>query len=111
MNQKLLGILCVIASIVTETIGQVNLKKSTLIRHPIKKRIVMVFGLTLMLIEVFIWNYVMQILDLSIAYPLSSFGLIVITLMSKFYLKEQVCLRRWVGIFCVLFGGIIVGSS
>ncbi len=111
MNQKLTGIFCVIFSIITETIGQVNLKKSTLIKDPVKRRIVLLFGLSLMLTEVFIWNYVMQILDLSIAYPLSSFGLIVISLLSKFYLKEQISLRRWLGIFCVLFGGIIVGAS
>ncbi|RZD15651.1 MAG: hypothetical protein EVJ46_08945 [Candidatus Acididesulfobacter guangdongensis] len=50
-------------------------------------------------------------LPLSIAYPLLSSGYIFVLLLSKFFLKEKVGIRRWLGVFVIITGICVVFFS
>ncbi len=50
-------------------------------------------------------------LPLSIAYPMLSSGYILVLLLSKFFLKEKIGLKRWFGVFIIIIGIFIIFYS
>ncbi len=53
----------------------------------------------------------LSILPLSIAYPMLSSGYVIVVLLSKIFLKEDVSLRRWFGVFVIIVGIFIIFNS
>lgn len=49
--------------------------------------------------------------DLSFVLPVTSIGYVVVALLGRFLLHENVSSERWLGIFLILCGAILVGSS
>lgn len=68
-------------------------------------------GIVLYLISMFFWIKVLSKIDLSIAYPFVSIGVILTVILAATTLGESVPLLRWVGIFITLFGVYIIVSS
>lgn len=50
-------------------------------------------------------------LPLSIAYPLLSSGYILVLIFSKFFLKEEVGFKRWLGVFVIIIGIFVIFYS
>lgn len=50
-------------------------------------------------------------LPLSIAYPMLSSGYILVVILSKIFLKEEVSLKRWIGVFVIIIGIFIIFNS
>ena len=58
-----------------------------------------------------IWSTVLTKIDLSVAVPIASFSYILVPLVSIIFLHEQVTALRWLGVFFVLAGVILVSLS
>jgi drug/metabolite transporter (DMT)-like permease len=66
----------------------------------------------LVVVTVFIlWSMVLSKIDLSVAVPIASFSYILVPLVSIVFLHEQVTALRWVGVFFVLAGVVLVSLS
>lgn len=57
------------------------------------------------------WLRLLQILPLSIAYPMLSINFIVVTLIGQFVYKEPVNLKHWLGIASIMFGIILMSMQ
>ena len=58
-----------------------------------------------------IWSMVLTKIDLSVAVPIASFSYILVPLVSIIFLHEQITALRWIGVFFVLIGVILVSLS
>ncbi len=58
-----------------------------------------------------IWSTVLTKIDLSVAVPIASFSYILVPLVSIIFLHEQITALRWLGVFFVLAGVILVSLS
>ena len=58
-----------------------------------------------------IWSMVLSKIDLSVAVPIASFSYILVPVVSIIFLHEQITALRWLGIFFVLAGVILVSLS
>lgn len=66
----------------------------------------------LMVVCVFIlWSLVLSKIDLSVAVPVASFSYILVPAVSIIFLHEQIAALRWLGVFFVLAGVILVSLS
>jgi len=63
------------------------------------------------IISLCIWLVVLSRADLSFAFSADSMHYIFIALASRFILKEQVGLKRWVGIILIITGITIISFS
>ncbi|HVE75753.1 MAG TPA: EamA family transporter [Actinomycetota bacterium] len=70
-----------------------------------------VLGLGLFGASAVSWLIVLSRAPLSLAYPFAGLTYILTALFSRFVLKEQVSWVRWLGIFLILTGILIVGRS
>ena len=71
-----------------------------------------IFGALIMLFFATIF-YLLALskLPLSIAYPMLSSGYVLVVLLSKIFLKEEVSLKRWLGVFIIMFGIFVIFNS
>jgi len=58
-----------------------------------------------------LWLIVLVHMEVSKAYPFLSLGYVLIVAISKFYLKEEVDLFRWIGVLLITLGTVLVGVS
>lgn len=70
-----------------------------------------IFGIFLYLISMFFWIKVLSKIDLSIAYPFVSIGLVFTVILAAAGLGESVSASRWFGIFITVCGVYITVSS
>jgi len=68
-------------------------------------------GIILYLISMFFWIKVLSKIDLSVAYPFVSIGIIITVMLAALTLGEPVPIMRWVGIFITLCGVYVIVSS
>ena len=68
-------------------------------------------GLTLFGISSIFWMVVLSRVPLSVAYPFVGISYVVIVLMARFVLAENVPALRWVGVLVVAAGITIIGLS
>lgn len=126
MNQGLLFILfLIVLTSACDTVSQLLLKLSInsldlhvntlrrvlgfvfqLIRIP-RLRISLIFSA----FSLFIWLFVLSRVDLNFAFSLDSMHYIFIALGSMWFLKEKVGFVRWLGIFSIIFGIVLVSLS
>ncbi len=93
--------------------GQVKLSLKTLHKEILKIYFnVFVFsGVVLYLLSFFIWIFVLSKIDLSYAYPLVSVNFVLVAFFSKLFFKEKVSKKRWISIFVILVGVVLVTMS
>lgn len=65
-------------------------------------------GLIFSIVSLGVWLFVLSKVDLNFAFSLDSMRYILITLASGMFLKERISLGRWLGVFCVVCGIILV---
>jgi multidrug transporter EmrE-like cation transporter len=68
-------------------------------------------GLALFGISSIFWLVVLSRVPLSVAYPFVGVSYIIIVLLSRYVLHEQVPLMRWLGVVIVATGIAIIGFS
>lgn len=70
-----------------------------------------VIGGLLFVISLGLWTIVISKLDLSYAYPLVSTNYVIVSLLSKVFFKEKITRYRWMSIFVILAGVVLVTMS
>ncbi len=70
-----------------------------------------IIGIVLYLISMFFWINVLSKIDLSVAYPFVSIGVILTVILAAITLHESIPLLRWIGIFITLSGVYLIVSS
>ena len=66
----------------------------------------------LMVVSVFIlWSMILSKIDLSVAVPIASFSYILVPVVSVIFLHERIAALRWLGVFFVLAGVVLVSLS
>ena len=68
-------------------------------------------GLFLYVISAAVWLVVLSAVDLSFAYPFIGFTYVMILILSKFVLKEEVNLIRWIGALIITIGVIVISRG
>ena len=68
-------------------------------------------GLFLYLISAAIWLIVLSTVDLSFAYPFLGFTYVMVLVLSKFILKEDVNPIRWIGALIITAGVVIISRG
>jgi multidrug transporter EmrE-like cation transporter len=68
-------------------------------------------GLLSLILMFIIWSTILSKIDLSVAVPIASFSYIFVALISILFLNETITLLRWIGIFLILTGVIVVSVS
>jgi drug/metabolite transporter (DMT)-like permease len=76
----------------------------------IKSPLVIV-GLLLYVISAAIWMVVLSTVDLSFAYPFLGFTYVLVLVLSKFILKEDVNPLRWTGALIITAGVIVLSRG
>ncbi len=59
----------------------------------------------------FLWLIVLSKMELSLAYPMLSLGYVLVTLISKFFFKEEIPRSRWIGVAIIMFGIILISRT
>jgi len=68
-------------------------------------------GLTIGILNHFLWLVILYHIDLSIAMPVGSTIYIFVPILSIIFLNEHVTLLRWAGIFLIIAGIHLVAKS
>jgi drug/metabolite transporter (DMT)-like permease len=68
-------------------------------------------GLFLYFISAAIWLVILSMVDLSFAYPFIGFTYVMVLVLSKFILKEEVNPIRWAGAFIITVGVVIISRG
>jgi len=68
-------------------------------------------GLFLYVVSAAIWMVVLTAVDLSFAYPFIGLTYVVILILSRFILKEDVNPLRWAGAFIITIGVILISRG
>ena len=68
-------------------------------------------GLFLYFISAAIWLVILSTVDLSFAYPFIGLSYVLVLILSKFILKEEVNPIRWVGGFIITAGVVIISRG
>ena len=58
-----------------------------------------------------LWLLGLQKLELSYAYPLVSFGYVLVSILSLFFFRERVDRNRWLAVIVISFGVFLIASS
>ncbi len=68
-------------------------------------------GLFLYFISAAIWLVILSTVDLSFAYPFIGLSYVLVLILSKFILKEEVNPIRWIGAFIITAGVVIISRG
>ena len=124
MTPKAIGIITLIVAMVVESFAQVSLKIGAsggpqILSSPYRQMASRyrvsaspsawkALGILLYGLEIFLWTLVLHRLDLSIAFPMGSLCFVGVALLSMLFLGELVDRVRWLGVFCILSGAVLI---
>ncbi|MBU2638623.1 MAG: EamA family transporter [Nanoarchaeota archaeon] len=93
--------------------GKVNIRLKSIIKDMFNLyfRRYIIFGGLIFILSLALWTIVLSKLDLSYAYPLVSANFVVVSLLSKLFFKEKISRFRWLSIFVILIGVVLVTMS
>ena len=109
MTGAMTGVLLVILCAIIEGIAQVFLKKSVLV--PDGKRLWIVAGAALFVLQALIYTGALQFVEVSTAFPIGSIGLVVVAILSWKYLRERLTRTRWIGIGLIIVGVTLLAAG
>ncbi|HEY9775240.1 MAG TPA: SMR family transporter [Planktothrix sp.] len=109
MDARLLGLLLVLLAVTLEAGVQVSLKKTSVKGSTGKMWLTL--GVICFTLNAVAWTFVLRLLDVSVAYPLGSLSFVMVAILSKFLLRENVTKKRWAGVCLILCGTAFVGLS
>ena len=70
-----------------------------------------VVGTAMMVIFFFLWLAVLSWEDISIAIPMQALNYVIVALLAKYYMHEEMSPLRWIGITMVCVGVILITKS
>lgn len=70
-----------------------------------------IIGTAMLALFFFLWLAVLSWEDLSVALPLQALNYVIVALLARFYLGEQVTPLRWSGIALVCIGVLLITKS
>lgn len=115
MNSRTLGLIFVFTAVMAEAFGHAALKRAAG-RHANLGRMLLsgwrwaAMGIALFLVDLSFWTLALQRLDLSLAFPLQSLGLVALAVVARLFLGETISSRRWLAIGLILAGTVMVGA-
>lgn len=65
-------------------------------------------GTCLYVVSLLLWLGAMSTLDISLMYPLASLAYVIVAIIAFIFLKEDITLLRWMGIFMVMGGCFLI---
>ncbi|ABL00426.1 EamA family transporter [Pelobacter propionicus] len=71
----------------------------------------LILGTTMLAVFFFLWLAVLSWEDLSIALPMQALNYVLVAILAKYLLHEQVSPLRWTGIILVCIGVMLITSS
>ncbi|NMP28832.1 4-amino-4-deoxy-L-arabinose-phosphoundecaprenol flippase subunit ArnE [Rahnella sp. SAP-1] len=71
----------------------------------------MALAILLMGVGLLLWLRVLQLLPLSIAYPMLSMNFVLITFSAHWFFNETIDRRHWVGVAFIMLGILLMGLS
>jgi len=106
MSPTAFGVLLVAASTMVEGFGQTFLKKSSL---DVERRVRWILlGVGVLLIEIVLYSVALRFLAVSTAFPITSLSFVMVTLLSRWLLGEEVAPLRWGGVALILVGTSLI---
>ena len=121
---RLLGICFILASTLGEALGQFAFKRAANHRPLLAGGAVygpftaiwvnfrwIVLGFVGFIADGILWSAALHLLDLTVAHPIGSIVFVVVAIISKIFLREQLPPRRVVGIGFVLAGAAVVAFN
>ncbi|MEA2016408.1 MAG: EamA family transporter [Actinomycetota bacterium] len=95
-------------------IGVVNFGSVTALRElftGVIRSPMVIGGLFMYVISAAIWLIVLSSVDLSFAYPFIGFTYVMVLILSKFILKEDVNPIRWIGAIIITVGVVVISRG
>jgi drug/metabolite transporter (DMT)-like permease len=104
MSPTAFGVLLVVVSTMVEAFGQIFLKKSSVDVE--RRRRWILIGVAVLMAEIVLYSGALRFLAVSTAFPITSLSFVMVALLSRWLLGEEIAPLRWVGV-----GLILVGTS
>ena len=104
MSPTAFGVLLVVVRTMVEAFGQTFLKRSSVDVE--RRRRWILLGVLVLMVEIVLYSGALRFLAVSTAFPITSLSFVMVTLLSRWQLGEEVAPLRWVGV-----GLILVGTS
>ena len=70
-----------------------------------------IFGFLIYGVSNLFWIVILNKLELSYAYPIVSLSYFFVALLSMLFFGEEISTRRWLSIFVIILGVVVVGLS
>jgi undecaprenyl phosphate-alpha-L-ara4N flippase subunit ArnE len=102
MSPALAGVLLVVLCSIVEGIAQVMFKKSALVES--RRRRWIGAGVVLFALQALLYTGALQIVEVSVAFPIGSIGFVIVALLSQRMLGEPVTGIRWLGVVLIVLG-------
>ncbi|PAV01896.1 4-amino-4-deoxy-L-arabinose-phospho-UDP flippase [Arsenophonus sp. ENCA] len=105
--------LLIIVSLLT-CIGQVCQKQAVVYWQsdlPAKNSLAikwLLIAIILLALGMLFWLKLLQILPLSIAYPMLSINFVIVTLIGQFIYQEKISIKHWIGVFIIMLGIVLL---
>lgn len=105
--------LLIIVSLLT-CIGQVCQKQAVIYWQsglPAKSSLAikwLLIAIILLALGMLFWLKLLQILPLSIAYPMLSINFVMVTLIGQFIYQEKISIKHWIGVFIIMLGIVLL---
>jgi drug/metabolite transporter (DMT)-like permease len=106
MSPTTFGVLLVVASTMVEAFGQTFLKRSSLDLD--RRRRWILLGVAILLVEIVLYSAALRFLAVSTAFPITSLSFVMVTLLSRWQLGEEVTPLRWAGVGLILAGTSLI---
>jgi len=100
------GIILAVACTAMEGVAQVFLKMAS--RG--QRKLWTALGLATFVTEAVVYTLALQILDVSVAYPIGALSFVMVTLLSQWWLREKIDRTRWAGVALIIAGAALVAT-
>ncbi|MGP1927656.1 MAG: 4-amino-4-deoxy-L-arabinose-phosphoundecaprenol flippase subunit ArnE [Arsenophonus sp. NC-QC1-MAG3] len=106
-------LLLIIVSLLT-CVGQACQKQAVIYWQsdlPIKNSLIfkwLLIAIILLILGMIFWLKLLQILPLSIAYPMLSINFVIVTLIGQFIYRENISIKHWIGVFFIMLGIVLL---
>lgn len=106
-----MNILMIILASLLSCAGQLCQKQAA--QHGVGRGLVLWLGLSVLMLGsgMLVWLWVLQHVEVSIAYPMLSLNFIFVTLAAHWIWKERISLHHWLGLVLIISGIVILGGS
>lgn len=101
------GMALAVGATVLEGLGQTLLKQAFL-HHA--RYAWTIAGLAVFGIEAVVYTAALKDLAVSVAYPIGALSFVVVTVLSRLWLKEEVDATRWLGVLAIIGGAALIAA-